>query len=177
MQSRCSLLGGDGLEADPVGAGDQQAFAAAGGQQQPGLAGGQAERVGDDVDRPAAAWRSRTWVAALAMTAWPRSEPSRSPTSWVMTASPARRLRADLRQPVQELGAFAVAQQHPRLVDDDQPARRRRRPAGGRVDVAPDRVQGEQHAGGAQLVGQLPGRPHHQLPGWARWWSGRRTGP
>ena len=51
------------------------------------------------VDRPVpadriGAWRSRIWVAALAMTTWPRSEPSRSPTSWVMTASPARRLRA-----------------------------------------------------------------------------------
>ena len=42
------------------------------------------------------AWRSRIWVAALATTAWPSGEPSRSPASWVTTVSPAQCLRADL---------------------------------------------------------------------------------
>jgi hypothetical protein len=44
------LFGRYGVEADPVGARQQQSLAAAGAEQQPGFADGEAERVGDDVD-------------------------------------------------------------------------------------------------------------------------------
>ena len=69
------------------------------------------------------AWRIRIWVAALATTAWPRSEPRRSAASWVMTVSPGVAFAGRLRHPVQEPGAFAVVEQRPGLVDDDEAAR------------------------------------------------------
>src|SRR6266511_3679039 len=84
------------------------------------------------------AWRIRIWVAAFA---------------------------GGFGQAVQEFGAFAVAEQGPGFVDHDKPPDLRSgstRLAAG-VNVSPDAVEGEEHAGGAQFVGELPGRPHHQV--------------
>ena len=67
------------------------------------------------------AWRMRIWVAALETTARPRSLARTSAASWVTTVRPAAAFAGGLGHPEQELGALAVAQQEPRLVDHDQP--------------------------------------------------------
>ena len=84
-----------------------------------------------------------------------------------------------LGHPEQEPGALAVAEQQPGFVDHDRAVAVPTRVAGGRwdVDVAPDRVEGQQRADGREFVGQVPGGPDDQVPVGAVWWWARRTGP
>ena len=71
----------------------------------------------------------------------------------------------------QELGAGGLLQQQPRLVDHDQP----RPPVGGVGDPVQIASRTSRVADRAQLLGQLPQRPHHQVRVAGGWWSGRRT--
>ncbi len=119
------------------------------------------------------AWRIRIWVAALATTAWPRSLESRSAASWVITATPARRLRAAFASRYRNLApspSRSSVQASSTTTSGAEPAA-----SGGDVDVAPDRIQREEHAGGAEFVGEC--RVDHTTRCRAEVWRwARRTG-
>ncbi len=106
------------------------------------------------------AWRSRIWVAELAMTARPRSVAEDVLGVLGDGGQPGPGLAGGFGQPVQELRALAVAHQQPRLIDGDQPP-----PAAGRVGhLPPGRVQRQQGRGGAQLVGDVAEAEDDQVP-------------
>jgi len=146
-----------------VGARQQQTFAPAGAEQQPRFAGGQPEHVGDDVDglRRLAEQDLRGGVGDDHL-----AEVGTEQVTHVLgdDRQPGPALASRLREPGQELRAFAVPEQRPRLVDEDQPAGRIRRPHRRCVHITPDSVEREQHAGRPELVGEVAGGPGHHLP-------------
>ena len=159
------------LERDPGGGA---------GREQPGSLAADRSRDRSPADRRNSAatlsmacgdWRSRIWVAELAITARPRSVAEHVLGVLGDRGQAGVVLAAGLGHPEQEPGAFRVAHQQPRLIDGDQPppspGAGRRPAARSRPGPAASRWLSVPRAGpaGRRRSGARPGV----------WWSARRT--